>query len=108
MGFKEWMQKRIEKDAVVSHLYGRKVVLKKSTLPIIGGEWKEIHPPLDENGKWNYINLIFGGWRNFVTLLVILGLVGLFLIQYIDAINIIKELQEVCICPSEIGKIPFK
>jgi len=107
MGFKEWMHKRIEKDAVVSYLDGKKVILKKSSVPIIGGEWKEIHPPLDENGRWNYINLIFGGWRNFVTLLIVLGLVGLFVMQYLDAIHLIKQLQETCICGNGIQVMPL-
>jgi len=98
MGLKEWMQKRIEKNAVISELEGRKVILKKSEVPILGGEWREIHPPIDENGKWNYMNLIFGGWRNFIRLVILLFIIGLALIQYFDAINIIRMLKETCIC----------
>ena len=102
------MQRRIEKDAVVSYLHGKKVVLKKSKVPILGGEWKEIHPPVDEDGNLNYLNLIFGGWRNFLIILVVLGIVGLFLIQYIDALRIIKHLQELCICPKGVEIVPIK
>jgi len=118
MGLKEWMQKRIEKDAVVSYLDGRKVILKKSAgifeflpsecLREKFREWSEIHPPIDENGNWNKINLIFGSWRNFVIILLILALVGLFLSQYLTAVSVIKKLQEVCICPRGIKIVPIK
>ncbi len=66
MGIKEKLQQRIEKNAVVSEMQGKKVILKKSKIPILGGEWREIHPPLNDDGKIILSNLIFGGWRNFI------------------------------------------
>lgn len=93
MKMKEWMQKRIERNAVVSELDGEKVILKKSTFPIIGGEWKQINPPLDENGNWNYINLLFGGKRNFIILIAILAIVAMVLFQFYEVFSFIKALQ---------------
>lgn len=99
MGFKEKLQRKIQRNAVVSELNGEKVILKKSELPIIGGDWKQIYPPIDEKGKILWFNLLFGGWRNFLFIIFVLFIVGLYLLQYFEALNVIQTLKEVCICP---------
>lgn len=81
MSFKDKLQKRIEKNAVkIPNLTykdskGREhtedIVLKKSNLPLIG-DWGRIYPPVDENGKTLWLNLIFGGKKNFFKFLVIM------------------------------------
>jgi len=86
---KKNLQKKIEEDAVKSNLQGEIVYLKKgsalSFLPIVGNwfrEWGQIHPVIMENGNINWINFFFGGWKNFIKLLIILGLVGMALLGY--------------------------
>lgn len=106
---KKWMQEKIERDAVVSNIYGEKVILKKSMIPIIGGDWKQIHPPVDPNSveqatdehgntdwkkvKWNVINAIFGGWSNFWILVFVLAIVVTALIQYFETVSLITQMQ---------------
>ncbi|MFW6130177.1 MAG: hypothetical protein ACOC56_03260 [Atribacterota bacterium] len=106
MSLKQKIQERIEKDAVVSEINGRKVVLKESAgifeifpkeIKDKFKEWKEINPIINEDGRVNYINLIFGGWRNLITLLIILFIVGMYLMQYFQALHLITELQDNCV-----------
>lgn len=89
--FKARLLEKIEKNAIKSELSwidkeGNEhidiVYLKRSKLPL--GDWGRIYPPIDENGKTNRINLIFGGKRNLIKLLVILGLVALFFLAYYE------------------------
>lgn len=87
MGIKTWLQNRIEKDAVKSTLiYNDRdgndiqedVLLKRSKIPLIG-DWARIYPPLNEDGSWNFANVIFGGKKNLYKLLgVMLILILLF------------------------------
>jgi len=84
--FKNWAQRRIEKNTVESQLTYNKghgdnkieviedVLLKRSSLPLIG-DWGRIYPPIDSQGKMNYWNLFTGGTKNFLKLLVILALI---------------------------------
>jgi hypothetical protein len=91
MGFKDWMQRRVEKDSVVSELNGERVILKRGSIlafiPIIGDalkDWKRVYPPIDENGNYKWFNIIFGGGRNFFYLIVILLLLGFLFIGIRD------------------------
>ena len=102
MGFKENIQQRIQKDAVVSNIKGRKVILKESAgiFKLLGKgisspfkEWKEINPPLTEDGNVHWINLIFGGWRNFIVLIIVLGIVGMFFLAYNDVVTLLEFYQ---------------
>ena len=79
MSFKDNLQKRIEKNAVKSNLawtdkhgveHSETVLLKKSRMPLVG-DWARIYPPLNENGSVNILNLVFGGRKNFIKLLMI-------------------------------------
>jgi hypothetical protein len=79
MDLKDWMQKKIEKGAIKSNLDGDTVIMKKSKIPILGGDWVQIHPPVNEDGSINYVNLIFGGWRNLKLLIALLIIASLVL-----------------------------
>jgi len=100
MGLKEWTQKQIEKGAVKSVIDGETVILKKSRVPIIGGEWKQIYPPIDENGKVNLLNLVFGGWRNALALGILAIIITMALMHYFEVLNIISYIRENCVCPT--------
>ena len=56
--------------------------------------YRIVHPIKDENGKVNYINLIFGGWRNLVTLLIILFILGAMLYGFKTVLDQTKERAE--------------
>ena len=91
---KRSMLERIERGAVKSEINGDTVYLKKSKLPLIGGEWQQINPPVNEDGSWNIVNLIFGGKRNFIILLIILAIAFMVLMQFkvnFDYLNILKD-----------------
>ena len=91
---KNVIKKKIEEGTIKSYLDGEIVYLKKSKLPIIGGEWSQVHLPLNEDDTWNIPNLLFGGWRNLAKLLVILFIVGFVVLQMVNDMNIIKSLLE--------------
>ena len=69
------------------------VYLKRSRVPIIG-DWGRIYPPLNEDGSTNYTNLIFGGGKNLVKLIIILGIVAIFLFGVYDILHQAKILTE--------------
>lgn len=111
MSLKENIYRRIIKNSVKSELDGKTVYLKKSRIPILGGEWKEIQPPLDiaqiekmeseghidwNKIKWNKVNLIFGGWKNLIRLVAILVIVGLVILQFIENYRILGGAVECC------------
>ena len=86
--FKANLQKKIEENAIKSELTWKDkegehtdiVYLKRSKLPL--GDWGRIYPPVDENGKINKINLIFGGKKNFIKLLIYFIIIALFFLAY--------------------------
>ena len=69
------------------------VYLKRSRIPIIG-DWGRIYPPLNEDGSTNYTNLIFGGKKNLIKLILVLIVVGLFLYGAYDILHQSKVLME--------------
>lgn len=75
MNFKEKLQKRLEKNAIKVNVNGEDILMKKSGL--LTKEWHRFHPPINEDGSWNWINFIFGGKYNLVNLLAILGIIAL-------------------------------
>lgn len=90
--FKERIQAKVEKNSVKSNLiwidkegqaHEEEVILKRSRLPLIG-DWGRIYPPINEDGSWNIINLIFGGRKNFIRLLIILGLIAMVFYGFYD------------------------
>lgn len=63
------------------------------------GDWQRIYPPIDEEGRIKWLNLIFGGYRNLIKLILILGIIGMVLLQFKEnfaAIEYWKGLAEVC------------
>jgi len=73
---KQDMLKKIETDAVKSELNGETVYLKKSRIPLVG-DWARIYPPVNENGSWNIPNLIFGGKKNLIKLIIVLVIIAM-------------------------------
>ncbi len=69
-----------------------KVYFKRSLLPL--GDWARIYPPLNENEKVNWMNLIFGGKRNFVKLILILGIIAMVILQLYNDFNVIESLRK--------------
>ena len=113
MGFKENLQKKIEKNAVKSTMswtdkqgivHTEEVVMKRSKLPL--GDWQRIYPPVNEDGSWNIMNLLFGGWRNMIKLIIILGIIAFVLLQFYENFNIINTLRETCVNLNTINIIP--
>lgn len=49
------------------------IVISRGRIPLIG-DWGRIYPVLTEEGKPHYVNIVFGGWKNFFKLLIIMGL----------------------------------
>lgn len=49
------------------NLSGEKVYMKKDWLG-----WRQIYPIKKDDGSWNYPNLLFGGYRNLIFLVLIL------------------------------------
>ena len=90
---KQNIQEKIEKNTYKSELswenkYNQiteEVLLKRSRLPL--GDWGRIYPPITEKGNIHWINFIFGGWKNFIKLLLILSIVALFIFGYIESYN---------------------
>ena len=76
------------------------VIIKRSLLPL--GDWGRIYPPIKENGRLSITNLIFGGWRNLVKLIVILAIIAFVFIQFnADFIKIeaLETANELCKIP---------
>lgn len=101
-GFKKSLQEKIEKNSVkvpdlawvdgagVTHT--ETVILKRSRMPLVG-DWTRIYPPVNEDGSWNLINLIFGGKKNLITLLLYLGIVAIAFLAFKDLFAYIQELE---------------
>jgi len=103
---RKW-QKRIEKNAFKSTLTytdpkgkqkTEKVYFKRSQFPFFEwfGDWGRIYPPINEDESVNRMNLWFGGWRNLIKLLLLLGLIALVLFQFYTDFTVIEHLKEVC------------
>lgn len=78
---KDKLMKRIERNAVKSYIGGEKVYLKKGGLL---KEWGQIYPPVNEDGTWNIPNLVFGGKRNLIRLLIyiiVIAILGFAIIE---------------------------
>lgn len=96
MNWKEKMLLKIEQNCVKSTLDGKVVYLKKSKIPIFGGEWKEIHPPVNEDLSVNWINLIFGGRRNLMRLILLGAIVTMVILQFRENYRILGQAIECC------------
>ena len=110
---KQKLLERIKRDAVKSECSYRMkrdsepitetVYIKRSKMPLIG-DWARIYPPVNEDGSWNIINLVFGGKKNLIKLLFIVGLVGMVFLGFNELFEYIHHLEE--LVPKELIIIP--
>ena len=73
------------------------VIFKRSLMPL--GDWGRIYAPVDEHGKLNITNFLFGGWRNFIKLIFVLLIISMFIFQFYNDMQVIETLRtanEVC------------
>jgi hypothetical protein len=56
--------------------------------------YRVVHPIKDENGKYIWMNLIFGGWANFIQLILLMALVLGFFWVYDHDIAAYQEVYE--------------
>ena len=110
---KRKLQAKIEKNAVKSTMswtdndgivHSEEVIMKKSNVPL--GDWQRIYPPVNEDGSWNIMNLVFGGWRNMVKLMIMFGIIAFVLLQFYENFNIITALRETCASINNINILP--
>jgi hypothetical protein len=73
------------------------VIFKRSLLPL--GDWTRIYPPLKENGRLNLFNLIFGGKRNFIKLIIVLLIAAFVFLQFYNNFQYI-EILKTCTIPN--------
>ena len=99
--FKRWLQGRIEKNAVKVSLswtdsdgvvHHEDAVFKRSQMPLIG-DWGRIYPPIDENGRINVVNAFFGGYKNLLRLILVLGIVGVTYVAFMDVFSSYEALR---------------
>lgn len=81
------------------------IILKRSRIPIIG-DWIRIYPIVDEDGKTNWINAIFGGSKNFIKVLLILFIIALFIFGYYEVFNSYEVYKQTCIQINNTFKLP--
>lgn len=103
---------RIERDAMKSECTYRPtrnsepitetVYMKRSKTPLTG-DWQRIYPPVNEDGSWNIVNLIFGGKKNLYRLLMVAGIVAIVLLGFNATFNYIDVLKETCVPQILIG-----
>jgi len=69
-----------------------KVFFKRSVLPL--GDWTRIYPPVSEDGRRvNLLNLIFGGRRNLIKLIILLAIIGFVFLQFYENFTVIETLR---------------
>lgn len=49
------------------------VILKRSNSFL--GDWKKIYPVINKDGSVNWINFVFGGWKNFIKMSFVMILI---------------------------------
>ncbi len=63
------------------------------------GDWGRIYPPVNEDGSWNVINLIFGGRKNLIKLLVVGMVIATVYLGFNELFQYIELLENTCIQP---------
>ena len=89
-GFKQKLLNRIERHAVKTTLEEEVVYLKKSILSL--NDWVRIYPPINEDESINWINVVFGGKKNFIKLLIVLAIIGCALYGYYEVFSSYNQL----------------
>ena len=101
---KEVMLERQERDSVKSMMTYRpkkkeeqtiteEVIMKRSKLWLVG-DWGRVYPPVNENGTWNIANLLFGGRKNLIKLLIIGAIVAMILFEFSNLFNYMETLKD--------------
>jgi|SRR3990167_3221813 len=57
--------------------------------------YRIVQPIKNEDGSFNWINLIFGGWRNLVSLIALLALIGFLIYSHFHDVQAIQSNYEV-------------
>ncbi len=101
---KENWRKRIERNAFRSDLtwkdkkgieHTEVVYFKRSQMPFVDlGDWARIYPPVNEYNRISWANLIFGGKKNLIKLLIVFGIVVMALLEFNNLFNVIDALRE--------------
>lgn len=99
------LQQRIEENSVVipNLTYGDRkgkehtedIVVKRSLIPLVG-DWARIYPPVDEYGKPNWVNIIFGGKKNLIKLVIMLFIITMMLLAFFDIFTQYEILKTAC------------
>jgi len=55
--------------------------------------YRIVHPHKNEDGSWNYWNLLIGGKRNLMFMIIVLLVIGSLLYAYSHDISIYKEVM---------------
>ena len=103
MTFKESMQRRIEKNAIKININGEEILLKKSG--ILTKDWHRFHPPINEDGTWNWLNFFFGGKSNLINLIAILVIIALLFIGIGEIFSDMKTILDTPCVQSCINNI---
>ena len=76
---------------------GEKLYLKKDFLG-----WRIVNPIKNPDGGYNWINFLFGGWRNLITLILLLGFIAWNIYEtknaYATCSNYFNNIIKNCIC----------
>jgi len=110
---KKMLLERIENDCVKSVLSYKPsknsdevvtetVYLRRSKMPLIG-DWGRIYPPINEDGSINWFNLLFGGRKNLIKLLMIMMIIAFILLGYFELFNYIEAIKPYCQIPTLYG-----
>ncbi len=81
------------------------ILIKKSRLWLIG-DWRRIYPSVNEDRTWNIPNIIFGGWKNLVSLVLIGILIAMIFFGFYEVFNQLEFIKEnVCqICQNQTAQ----
>lgn len=100
------LQERIERNSVKipnlpwikrnGEVITEDVILKRSGIPIIG-DWGRIYPAVNEDGEPNKINIIFGGRKNFIKMMLFLILIALFLLGFYEIFQSFEAYKQSCL-----------
>jgi hypothetical protein len=96
---KDSLRERTERNAVkstLSYIKGGEtitedVIFKRSLIPIVG-DWGRIYPVITEKNHIHFINLIFGGWKNFFKLVILFGIILLAFYGFYEVTTSCREL----------------
>ncbi len=103
--FIENLQRKIERNSVKVNgliwtdnsgkVHTEDILIKRSNFPLTG-DWGRIYPVIDENGKPLWFNIIFGGKKNLIRLLVIMGIVTIVFLSFREFFNSYEILKTAC------------